>query len=355
MTTQAKPNGQVRKAVTPFRWNTQQVFQLNQTDNNKAHALGSTVSYRIDKYGGLAGILFYLQGTVTLSAPGVLTNLAPWNLVKRFRLTLNNNATTVIDLDGYHCYQLGKIFWDAWAADGGGVYTPNALTFSAGVGAGANTWVIPYFLPVSLNQGSDVLTGMINMQSQTSNLLLEVDLVTAGTDVVSNFTSLSLTGEVFDFIYELRKNTELPPLVLCTSQQKTDNITAVNFTTHEIIPQGDLYQLLSTSIINGVRNSTDITNVQFRAGNSKYNYIMNPRSNLWLYQNYYKKPVDTGILFLDFFHAQELPNMGDFRDLVHTNNFTKLEWLLNVSTAAVLGANNNFFHTVERRIIPLSL
>lgn len=355
MSTQAKANGQVKKALKPFRWNTQQVFQLNQTDNNKAHALGSTVSYRIDKYGGLAGILFWLTGTVTLSAPGVLTNLAPWNLVRRFRLTLNNNATTVIDIDGYHAYQLGKILYDTWGADGAGNYTPNAITFAAPVGAGANTWAIPYFLPVSLNSGSDVLTGMINMQSQTSNLLLELDLETTGTNIVSNFTSLSLTGEVFNFIYELRRGTELPPLVLCTSQQKTDNITAVNFTSHEIIPQGDLFQLLSTSIINGARNSADITNVQFRAGNQKYNYIMNPRANLWLYQRMYQKPVDTGIFFLDFYYAQENPNCGDFRDLVHTNNFTKLEWILNVSTAAVLGSGNNFWHTVERRIIPLAL
>jgi hypothetical protein len=346
---------QGRQQLIPFRLNTQQVFQQNQTDNGKAHALGSTVSYRIDKYGGLSGILFYLYGTVTLSNAGALANLGPWNLVNRFRLTLNNNAVTVVDIDGYHAYLLGLIADRAFGADGAGNYTPHSATYSAPVAMGANTWVLPYFIPCSLNQGSDVLTGMINMQAQTANLNLDVVLASAGTDAVSNFSSLSLTGEVHNFVYELRKSTETPPLVLCTRQQKTENITAVGLTRHEIIPQGDLYSLLGTVILNGSRNSADVTNLQYVAGTNKFNYIENPRSNHWQWQRNYAKPAITGVFARDFFFANENPNSGDFRDIVHTNSFTKLEWIANIASGATLGSGNNFFHCVETRVIPLAL
>lgn len=348
------PN-QGREQMKAWRTNTQQVFQLNQTDNSKAHTLGSTVSYRLDKYGGLSGILFFLYGTVTLSSGGALANLAPFNIVNRFRLTLNNNAVTVADIDGYHAAQLGKIMARGYAPDGGGDYTPNSLVYGAGVANGANTWVVPYFIPISLNPGSDVLTGMLNMQAQTANLALEVVLEGTGTNVVSNFSSLSLTGEVWNLTYELRKSTELPPLVICTSQQKTENITAVGQTIHEIVPQGDLYQLLGTVILNGARNSADVTNLQFRAGTNKYNYIESPRFQHWLYERNYGKPATTGVFVRDFFYAQESPNSGDFRDIIHTNNFTKLEWIALIASGATLGSGNNFFHIVERRVIPLAI
>lgn len=348
----AAPQG--RQQLMPFRINTQEVFQLNQTDNNKAHTLGSTVNYRIDKYGGLSGLLFYLFGTVTLSAGGAFANLGPFNLVNRFKLTLNNNATTVVDIDGFHAQQLGRIMAIAYGADGAGVYTPNSIVFNAGVASGANTWAIPYFIPCSLNMGSDILTGMLNMQSQTSNLTLEVILEATGTNVVTNFSSLSLTGEVHNLTYELRKSTELPPLVLCTTQQKTNVIAAVGLTSHEVIPQGDLYQLLGTVILNGLRNSADVTNVQFRAGTNKYNYIESPRFNHWLYERKYGKPATTGVFARDFFYANEDPNSGDFMNVVHTNNFTKLEWLANIASGATLGSVAQW-HVVERRVIPLAL
>lgn len=351
----ASPNSpQGKEQLIPFRLNTQQVFQMNQTDNSKAHTLGSTVSYRLDKYGALTGILFYLYGTVTLSSAGALADLGPWNLVNRFRLTLNNNAVTVVDFDGYQAYLMGLIMDKVFGADGGGNYTPNSITYNAPVAMGANTWAIPYFIPISLNRGSDVLTGALNMQAQTANLTLDVILEGTGSNVVSNFSSLSLTGEVWNLTYELRKSTETPPLVLCTTQQKTNNITAVGITRHEVIPQGDLYQLIGTAILNGSRNSADITNLQYVAGTNKYNYIETPRFQHWLFQNNYSKPAPTGVFVRDFFHANEGANSGDFRDIVHTDNFTKLEWLLNVASGATLGGTA-LFHVTERRIIPLAL
>lgn len=342
--------------LTPFRRNTQMLLQQNQTDNGKAHTLGSTVSYRIDKYGGLSGLLFYLYGTVTLSAGGALANLGPWNLVDRFRLTLNNNAVVICDFDGWHAYQLGRIMTRAWAADGAtGLFTPNAITYNAGVSSGANTWAIPYFIPCSLNQGSDILTGMINMQAQTANLNLDVVLNSAGANVVSNFSSLSLTGELHNFTYELRKSTEIPPLVIVTSQQKTDNITAVGATIHEIVPQGDLYQLLSTVILNNARNSADVSSLQLRFGTTKYTISQNPRGNHWLYQNLYSKDAVTGVFVFDGFHAMEDPNSGDLMNIVRTDNFTRIDWIVNIANGATLGSNNNLFHTLERRVVPLTI
>lgn len=350
---QATPQG--KQQLIPWRRNTQQVFQLNQTDNSKAHALGSTVSYRLDKTGALTGILFYLVGTVTLSAAGALANLGPWSLVNRFRLTLNNNAIVVADIDGYQAYLLGLIMDRVFGADGAGNFTPHALTFSVPVAMGANAWVVPYFIPISLNRGSDALMGAINMQAQTANLVLEVVLASSGADFVTNFTSLSLTGEVHNFMYELRKGTEVPPLVLITTQQKTENILATGLTRHEIVPQGDLYQLNGTVILNGVRNSADVGQVEFVAGTNKFNYIETPRMNLFQFQRNYGKPAVTGVFTRDFFNAMEEPNAGDLRDVIHTNNFTKLEWNVRINSGAGLGANNNFFHVVERRMIPLAL
>lgn len=353
----AKSNGQIQRAkrqLKAFRSNTMQVFQLNSTDNNKAHTLGSTVGYRIDKTGGLAGILFYLTGTVTLSAAGVLHNLGPWNLVQRFRLTLNNNAVTICDFDGFHAYLLGLIMDEAFGADGAGVYTSHAITYSTPVAMGANTVVIPYFIPCSLNMYEDVLTGMVNMQSQTANLNLEVVLASAATAYSTNATAVSLTGELHNYVYELRKGTELPPLVLCTSQQKTVPIIQTGDVRHEVIPQGDLYQLVGTTILNDLRNSADVTNLKWVAGTNKFNYIESPRNQHWQFQRNYRKPAVTGVWVRDFFHAKSQPNEGDFRDIIHTDNFTKLEWVAAVASGATLGSVARF-DVLERRVIPLAL
>ena len=343
-----------QRQVIPFRKNTQQRIQQNQDDNQKAHTLGSTVNYRIDKYGGLAGLMFWLYGTVTLGGAGTITNLGPWNLVNRFKLTLNNNANVIVDLDGFHCWSLAQTLLNTWGPAGGGNFTPNTVVYNAPVAMGANTWAIPYFIPISLNLGSDVLTGMINMQSQQANLVLSVTLVTTGTDVVSNFSSLSLTGELHNIFYELRKGTEPPPLILCTSQQKTETVTATGITKHEIVPQGDLYSLVMTAVLNSARNSANITDVQFRSSGSHYDYIMNPRMNHLKYEQDYQKPAPTGVFTFDFFHSMELPNWGDERDVIRTNNFTKLDALLNVASGATLGGSGtDRFEVIERRIIPL--
>src|SRR5262245_51234558 len=232
--------------LAPFRLNTRQRVQQNQTDGSKALVLGQTTNWNIDKVGFLSGFILKISGTVTLGGAGVIVDRGPLALLDRVKVTLLNGNITVVDISGPHLDLLNRQFWRGFAFNGNGVYTPSASIYSTPVLMAANAWVMHVFIPIGANLQTAFDTGLINAQSSQNTIAVQLLTTGSGTNFVSNFTSMALNAEIHNVYYDVP-----PPSVvrwplnqLVRTIQAQEIIGAVGDVRHEIERQGRLLQLI---------------------------------------------------------------------------------------------------------------
>lgn len=344
-----------QRQLIPFAMNTRQRRQLNQDDNQKTATVGGQpVNFSIDKVGFLSGFILRVYGTVTLSAGGALADLGAANLIQRVKVTLLNGNITVVDVSGYHLKIINQMLSKGFAHDGGGLYTPNSLVYSAGVSNGANTWVQEMFIPLGVNFGSAFDTGIVNAQSSQNTIVVSVQLANAGTDFVTNYSSSSLTVELENVYYDVppATTTRWPINQLCRRIQQTENITATGDVKHEIERQGILLQAIGVVRCNSLRSDA-VDRMTLRTNNSNYIYVDPPAAQKALYEFNYSKPCPTGVFVLDLFHAQEDATAGTLRDALNTQLYTKTEYIATITAGTTLGTNASFFDVTEVRLVNL--
>lgn len=345
-----------KKQLIPFAMNTRQRRQLNQDDNQKTATIGGQpVNFSIDKVGFLSGFIIRVYGTVTLSAGGALADFGAAGLIQRVKVTLLNGNITVMDLSGYHLKLVNQMLARGFAQDGGGLYTPSSLVYAAPVLNGANTWVQEYFVPLGLNFGSAFDTGIINAQSSQNTIVLSVQLANQGSDVVTNYSSSSLTVEVENVYYDVPPitTTRWPLNQLVRRIQQTENITATGDVKHEIERQGILLQAIGVVRCNSARSNA-VDRMTLRTNNSNYIYVEPPQYVQALYEFNYAKPCPTGVMVLDLFHSGEDPTAGTLRDALNLELFTKTEYIATITAGTTLGSNASFFDVTEVRLVSLT-
>jgi hypothetical protein len=342
--------------LLPFRRNTRQrrkQVQATQSVAGGGSALGATVNYQLDRVGLLNYLVVVLRGTVTLSAGGAFATLGPWSIFDRIRVDLNLGNMNLVDVSGWQLYQLNKILSKGWAPDGGGNYTPSALTFSAPVAMGANLWVLPLIIPISANPGSQFDTGLISLQAPEIQVNVQIRLNPTGLNFVTNFTSLTLTTiELHQcyFEYPDPQFVALPPGQIVRTVEFQQPIVATGPTLYTIDRQGTLMQLNSTIIANGTRSNA-IDRMQLVANINDTIYDEIPLFNKLQHEFNYASPSDVGSFDLDLWHAQENPSAGDDRDVIDTEVLTTLQWIATVTAGTTLGSGNNFFNTARRVLV----
>lgn len=344
------------KQLIPFAMNTRQRRQLNQDDNQKVATIGGApVNFSMDKVGFLSGVIIKVSGTVTLSAGGALADFGAAGLIQRVKLTLLNGNVTVLDLSGYHLKLVNQALARGFANDGGGLYTPSSLVYAAPVASGANTWVQEYFVPIGLNFGSAFDTGIVNAQSSQNTIVLSVQLANQGSDVVTNYSSSSLTVEVENVYYDVPPitTTRWPLNQLVRRIQQTENITATGDVKHEIERQGILLQAIGVVRCNSLRSNA-VDRLTLRTNNSNYVYVEPPSYVHALHEFNYAKPCPTGVFILDLFHSGEDPTAGTLRDALNLQQFTKTEYIATITAGTTLGSNASFFDVTEVRLVSLT-
>ncbi len=343
------------KQLYPFRMNTRQRRQLNQDTNTLTATVGGApVNFNIDKVGFISGFWVKVYGTITLSSGGALADLGAVNLIQRVKVTLLNGNITLVDMSGYHLKILNQMLSKAYAHDGGSLYTPSTNVYAAPVASGANTWVQHIFVPVSLNPGSSFDTGIINAQSSQNTIVVSVQLANAGTDVVSNYSSSSLTVQVENVYYDVppATTTRWPVNQIVRRIQATENITATGDVKHEIERQGILLQALGVVRCNSSRSNA-VDTMTLRTNNSNYIYVMPGSYCQAEYEYNYNKPCPTGVFVLDLYHATEDATAGDLRDAINTQLYTKTEYISTITAGTTLGSNASFFDVTEVRLVNL--
>lgn len=341
------------QGLIPFRAGSRQrKRQVQATQSFATPNLASTLQFTLDKVGMLNYLILVIRATVTLSAAGAFATLGPWSLVNRIRVDLNLSNMNLVDVDGNMSYHLARQMFRAWALDGATNYTPSTLAFSAPVLMGANSWIIPYFIPISANPGLDYDVGLINLQAPEVQATVQVRLAAAGADFVTNFTSLTLaTAELYQCYFSaLDPRAVLLPLgQVVRTVQFTQPVTAVGENTITVERQGKLMNTTTRFVANGSR-SDGIDRIQVIANINDTMYDETATFNAIEYERDYSNPKPVGIFYKDFWHAREDPGSGDGRDLINLEVLTTFQQKLFVSSGTTLGSGNNFYD-LGRRIL----
>jgi len=334
---------QQNQQAIPFRRGTRQHFDLVGDIPYVSNRAGTP--RRLNQVGFLNSIVCRVTGTMTLSAAGALAADGPWNLVQRVRLTLNTGVT-IITLTGYGTFLLNHFHKEEFNP----TTTTSTRVFNAPVAAGANAWNFMFELPVAANDGQNFEVGLINLQ--TEELVAQVEI-----DWASELTAVTLaTGfvgraDVYAKWYEVPDPTKVryPPLNILHRLEETR--TVVNGTGDNRVPllrQGTLLQLIHTLRLNGVRNSADLVALRLDLNRSDRVYRYELATLEWYAAQQLGQDLPVGVFFWDWWYAQKDLSQGDGRDFVDTEAIAQIDSVIEVSTAAVLGSNNNFIDSIRR-------
>lgn len=341
-----------QRQLLPFRYNTRQREKLI-ANGQALTGLGAEGKVTLPRVGLGNALIFTLNATVNLSAAGAYAALGPWSIVDRFRVDLNLGNMNLVDTSGYGMYQVGKRLTKGFASDGGGDWTPGVTQFAAPVASGANTWKLQWLIPLSANLGSEFDTGLIVLQAPEVQVDFSVRLAAAGANFATNFSSISNINFDLDMIYYEVPDPNfvmLPPGQVVRTVEISKPFAATGLVDYTIERQGQLMQLISYVIANGVRTD-GIDFMQFIANINDTIYQFKPDKLRFLENYYYSVPQDTGVFGLDLWHAREMPSSGDDRDIVDTEVLTTLQWQAIVSAATAIGSGNNFYNTIRRILV----
>jgi hypothetical protein len=316
-------------------------------------ALAATANFQLDRVGLLNYLIVLVRATVTLAGAGAFATLGPWSVINRFRVDLNLGNMNLVDISGWKAYQLAKILFRGWAPDGGGNFAPNATTFSAPLAMGANTWIIPYLIPISANPGSQFDTGLISLQAPEVQVNVQARFAAAGADFTTQFTSITLaTVEVHPIYFEYPdpQSVMLPPGQIVRTVEFSQPIASLGDTFYTIDRQGTLLQLLSTILLNNTRADAGVDRFRLIANINDTIYDYLAPVNKFKYQMDYSAPCDTGVFAADLWHGGENPSSYDDRDVIDSEVLTTLQWVTSIS-AGLGAAGTNFFNTARRVLV----
>ncbi|SRR5258705_293091 len=337
-----------RKELIPFRMGTR---QRRRKVGTLAYAASSTASIVLDRVGYLSRLVVQFRGTVTLSGAGALSDLGPWNLVQRLRVLTNIGAANIVDVSGFGGHAAGRLQSEGMSFDKAGVgdTVPNADVFAAPVAMGANTWALPYDLPISVNYGREFEFGLINLQSPETQVTLEIQTGPI-LDAATLVTAITGTFHIYAEYYEVPQPDVFsqPPLALARLLEETIPVTGTGDLVYTLPRMGVWMSAVNILRLNGARsdsfdshslrlNKTDTAYLQER----QWTRIVDRRAQIL-------NPV-TGLFSMDLYQSDMRIGTGDARDCIDTEELATVEEIVTVSSGAVLGANNNFL-TVVRRI-----
>lgn len=334
---------QAREAI-PFRRGTRQHFDIVGDIPYASNRAGTP--RRLNQVGFLNSIILRITGTMNLSVAGALTADGPHNLMQRVRLTLNSGVT-IITLTGFGTFLLNHFHKEEFNP----TTTASTRVFNAPVAAGNNSWNFMYELPVAANDGQNFEVGLLNLQTEQLVAQVEIDWAAESTAVSNVGTGFTGRADVYAKWYEVPDPTKVryPPLNILHRLEETR--TVVNGTGDNrvsFLRQGTLLQVIHTLRLNGARNSADLVALRLDLNRSDRVYRYELAALEWYTAQQLGQDLPVGVFFWDWWYAQKDLSQGDGRDFVDTEAVAMIDSVIEVSTAAVLGSNNNFIDSIRR-------
>lgn len=337
------------RQLLPFRSGTRQRHFKVGFIPYAANTTGTPLT--LPQVGMLSRIVCQQRGVITYSAPGTLADQGPWNMLSRLQLLTNIGAANVFDTSGFGAFTLMRTLAPGWSPDLAGIgttFTPNADIHVFPLSGAAQAFVLTYEVPVSVNDGGNFETGLINLQAPETRVQLVAQfgaLTDPATLVTANVSNLHVYYEYYE-IGDL--NTfALPPLALVRWLEENQSITAVGDNVYTVPRMGAVANIIHVVTCNAVRtDGIDQFQVKFNKTDAVYQDERQWRrvEERRLYQTL----PNVGVYYWDFFHAYSGVNRGDTRDTIDSEALTTLESIVTISSGTALGANNNNLKTIRR-------
>lgn len=352
--------GQARQLI-PFRLGTRQRIQQF---GSTAISLGTQFVQELPRVGMLAGIILNVSATVTLSSIGALALFSPFSLFKRIKVNLNTGAASVFDCSGFGTASVMASMQRA------GLTPTDSDLMQVPVASGANTWAFSLYIPIAINDHEQFQNGLINLQAPEIRCTCEITFASAGSEFVTNFTSITGTVYMTYIFYEVPNPSvvQYPPLALCRTLEERQAITAVGDQVYTFPRGGLLLNLCHVVTLNGLlatwaqgvvnqSNLVDSMRMVINKTDTVYSVIARAQA---VFQKL-KSPIQypTGPSFgsyqwmWNFLDATEAgTGSGDTRDSIDSEAVSVLESIVTVNSGATVGATA-FLDSIRRIYQPL--
>jgi hypothetical protein len=309
-----------------------------------SYALGGSQSILLPEVGYLARIWIFFVGSVTYSAGSTAANFAPYSLFKRITVTLNNSATDIFNASGFSTYLINQVISFYNKLD----VNSQADFYAYPVSGAAQNFVLGLQIPVAMSQGMNFEAGLINLQAPEVQCQLNVDFVNALADIGDNISALSGTVHAYYEYYEVPQPTRVmqPPVMLHRWIEQTQPITGTGENIYTVPRGGQMLSLLHTVSLNGAR-SDSWDKMRLRFNQSEIVYDVDRRLNKIVNRERYGNNLPVGVAVWDWKYALQQAEESDLRDAINTEMVTTTDSIIDVSSGASLGSNNNYLTSVR--------
>lgn len=336
--------------LRPFREGTRQRRQFIAAPSYSASA---TLTQELPRVGYLNRLVVAFAGTITTTGAAALTDSGPWNLVNRFRVNTNIGSTQLVDVSGFGLFVAQRFQQEGQSFDKGGLgdTTTNADIFAAPVASGANTWAIPYIIPIGANVADEFEFGMINLQSEQTRVTLDI-VCGAVADPTTNSNTITGTFSEWYEYYEVPDPRVFaqPPLTICRLVEESVVVGATGDNTYTIPRQGVLMQAATILRLNSSR-SDGFSQVRTRFNKTDIVYTHDRVLNRLLDRATQLLNPITGVVYQDFWYATGVIGGGDARDMIDLEELSTVELLCNVTTAPSGTSTYNVVRRIAQRLV----
>ena len=339
--------------INATRQNLQSVTTMN-------YESGRNVSYDISKVGLLAKVYLRFKGTVTAKHASKTTFAkapqAPFNLANRIELVLNNGVS-VWNTTGWGCYlqnmvnKLNYCLNEPLAQN-------SVFKFGNTCSSTGAKNDLEFTLPLNIAVNDRDLVGLLMLQS--SQIVATVKVDNAAGSILTTDTDITMTVDGAWHIsveyFDIPANPQDYPVLGTVHQVQEDNY-AINSTGQNRFSMlgGNTYlKIINQVLINGTANSTDVEKLMLKYNLTNTPYDMSAGDMLAMQVERYGRALPTGVFVWDFFHSNGLPNLGNQRDFVNTENISEFDEYVQISGSATLGSNNNKLIVVRDMLVPVN-
>lgn len=308
-------------------------------------SLGGSKTLLLPEVGYLSRVWLFFVGTLSNSNTMTPADLAPYSLFKRIQVTLNNSATDIYNTSGFGAFLMNSVITKNGRLDKEA--DSNVYVFPTAAGY-TQAFVLGLQIPISLSQGMNFEAGLINLQAPEVQCQINVDFMGALTDLGDLVMAVAGTCHVYYEYYEVPSPAQVqqPAVVLHRIIEQTQPVNNVGDVIYTVPRGGNMLRLAQVLRLNGARSdSYDLTKLRFNQSETVYSEEL--RLQKILQRERYGYNMPTGVIVKDWAYALQHPEESDLRDAINTEMVTTTDAIVQVSSGATLGSNNNFLTSIR--------
>lgn len=335
------------RQLLPFRFNTRQRRKYVQSITMPSGG-GAAVPLLLNKIGYLAKLLLFFEFDISNSNTVTPADLAPYSIVKRIQLQLNNSSQVLFDVSGYGAFLINAIKRQNGRPD----QSSNTSIYQFPTSSGNNQKLrFCLEIPVNLSDGVNFEAGLINLQSPEVQCQLQITFEGTAANVGSNLTINSGSCEVHVEYFEVPDPTQVlqPPVLLHKWTEDQQPISQTGDNIYNVPNGGKMVRLIQMVRCNGSRSAA-LDYHTLRLNTTDYLYQETLEAKLFNQRYRYGYDLPTGVFVFDFANGWDQPQESDMRDYIDTERVTTIEAIATVTSGTTLGTGNNFLNSVRETI-----